>query len=189
MPNFVWENLERLTNERRNKNLTRKMLSQLTGVSQHALGNYENELYSKKKLQYPTILNYNKLAKFFGWQKVDIPPEEEKKAKIREEYKKNQATKTETEDTFKFPDEKPLPIKPKFKFLVGEKYSIADTKSKLIEGDEQILIYIGKTGRHHQFKNMRGGWGITFTDNQLIGKFITGGEFHDNRTPWNKRTL
>ena len=135
-------------------------------------------------MQYPTVLNYNKLAKFFDWKTVNIPFGVREKAKIaRETHKKDRATEV---DTFEFPDKKPLPISPKFRFLIGEQYSITDTKSKVAEENKEILTYVGKTGRHHQFKNVYGGWEISFTDSQLIGKVITGGKFHDNRTPWNE---
>ena len=186
MPQFVRKNLGNLANERKAKNLARKTLSQITGVSMHALEDYESKKYGKKTMQYTTAIAYNKLADFFDWEKVDIPPEVQEKAKIAHERKRQlpQIKATKTEDTFKFPDEKPLPINPKFKFSIGEKYQISDTKSKSEDNERQIMIYVGKAGRHHQFRNMSGGWKISFTDNQLIGKIITGGKFNDNRTPW-----
>ena len=54
-------------------------------------------------------------------------------------------------------------------------YSISDIKpqerAKALE-HECILRYLGKQGKHHVFKSVRGGWSRTYTDAQLIGKFI-----------------
>lgn len=55
------------------------------------------------------------------------------------------------------------------KFAIGKKYVVRD--SALTDKDEPF-IYLGKQGKHHIFRHVAGGWTRTFTDPQLIGKFI-----------------
>ena len=66
-----------------------------------------------------------------------------------------------------------------FTFTEGQCYSI---RNKGVGGahnvcawnveDLAVLRYVGKHGIHHCFKDIRGGWGRTYTDAQLIGKKI-----------------
>jgi hypothetical protein len=67
-----------------------------------------------------------------------------------------------------------LSLKPKYEFKVGKIYQI---QTKPCEGkrgyeSEWIFKYEGKSGKHHKFKEVRGRWSRTYTDNQLIGKEI-----------------
>lgn len=66
-------------------------------------------------------------------------------------------------------------------FIQGKKYLILDT-GNAVKPKEDFLnpttgkgctfIYLRKEGKHHIFKEERGGWTRTYTDNQLIGKHV-----------------
>ena len=62
VPRFVRENIERLRDECREKNLSLIGLSRLTGVAIKAISQYANG----KAI--PRAENYNKLAEFFEWR-------------------------------------------------------------------------------------------------------------------------
>ena len=47
-----------------------------------------------------------------------------------------------------------------------------DTFLNVSTGYGCVFIYLGKQGKHHVFKSVRGGWSRTYTDAQLIGKLI-----------------
>ncbi len=58
-------------------------------------------------------------------------------------------------------------------FTVGKKYFIHNTAYvKNDDRDISIFIYQGKQGKHHVFRHYKGNWSRTYTDPQLIGKFI-----------------
>lgn len=59
-------------------------------------------------------------------------------------------------------------------FTVGKCYSISDTpnSSSFYSMNQFILQYERKEGIHHVFRETRGKWITTFTDAQLVGKFI-----------------
>ena len=64
-------------------------------------------------------------------------------------------------------------------FIQGRRYRIQEGKTNPYEfefnplnGKGCTFIYLRKEGRHHMFREERGGWIRTYTDNQLIGKYI-----------------
>ena len=72
---------------------------------------------------------------------------------------------------------------PAFSFALQHLYSISDKKPGLSDclnilniGPDTVMNcvfkYVGKHGKHHCFVSIRGGWSRTYTDTQLIGKFI-----------------
>lgn len=59
------------------------------------------------------------------------------------------------------------------KFTQGKKYFIHDSSvTNSWEHESYIFIYQGKQGKHHIFRHAQGKWSRTYTDAQLIGKFI-----------------
>ena len=61
-----------------------------------------------------------------------------------------------------------------FSFSKGKRYRIFIKSSdnvKTVEAD-CIFIYLRKEGKHHIFREARGGWTRTYTDAQLLGKHI-----------------
>ena len=70
-------------------------------------------------------------------------------------------------------------------FTVGKCYSITDT-NVTYEGNvlqKSILRYERKEGIHHVFREIRGNWIVTYTDSQLVGKFIKEVEINTNGSP------
>ena len=64
-------------------------------------------------------------------------------------------------------------------FILGKRYCIQEGNPSPYEfefnplnGKGCIFIYLRKEGKHHVFREERGGWIRTYTDNQLIGKYI-----------------
>lgn len=65
-------------------------------------------------------------------------------------------------------------------FVKGACYSIFDTANgkdtyetmNPTTGKGCIFIYIRKDGKHHIFREQRGGWTRTYTDVQLMGKHV-----------------
>lgn len=59
-------------------------------------------------------------------------------------------------------------------FTVGKSYNISDTPASLEYAPLQqpILRYERKEGIHHVFMEVRGKWIVTYTDAQLIGKYV-----------------
>ena len=97
---------------------------------------------------------YKELRKVKGWFKRDQPLDYPKVEDDSEAVK--------------------IARRPEYKFQVGKIYQI---QTKPCEGkrgyeSEWIFKYEGKSGKHHKFKEVRGRWSRTYTDNQLIGKEI-----------------
>lgn len=145
-------NIQKLYKMRMKRGITQKRLSQLSGVNEHTLRDYENGR------SLPTINNYNKLAQTLGWNKIDEtcvpkvirtePPKVEKLLDLLEPVK--------------------IPTSPTFTFTEAHIYKIYAE----IRDEEYIFCYEGKQGIHHMFREIRGGWSRTFTDAQLIGKKV-----------------
>ena len=64
-------------------------------------------------------------------------------------------------------------------FILGKRYYIQEGNPSPYEfefnplnGKGCIFIYLRKEGKHHVFREERGGWTRTYTDVQLIGKKI-----------------
>ena len=70
-------------------------------------------------------------------------------------------------------------------FTEGQCYTISE--SRLAEdGDinqQPILRYERKEGIHHVFREIRGKWIVTYTNAQLIGKYIKEVDIQDNGSP------
>ena len=59
------------------------------------------------------------------------------------------------------------------KFIKGHNYFIHDSnETRYWDRFMYVFTYQGKQGKHHVFRHVSGNWIITFTDPQLIGKFI-----------------
>lgn len=131
--------------------LTVKELSQRTGISIKSLYDYMHGKHA------PPQKRYNALAEVFGWEKLKRP--ERAKTKVV----KHEAVEISYEDA------PPLPKPVEFTFEEGHKYRIHDMKQ---ENDICVFKYEGKQGKHHMFREVRGGWMRTYTDAQLLGKQI-----------------
>ena len=65
-------------------------------------------------------------------------------------------------------------------FSQGQSYFICDSGNAKGDSDDMkpetgkgcIFVYLRKEGRHHMFREKRGGWIRTYTDTQLMGKKI-----------------
>ena len=72
----------------------------------------------------------------------------------------------------------PLPKNPEFTFTEGHCYTICETTTKASHkrNDNFIFDYVfkykGKSGIHHCFTEIHGGWTRTYTDAQLADKKI-----------------
>ena len=83
-------------------------------------------------------------------------------------------------DTWCTPEPDPKPEPPSFSFEAGHMYSIRDHNAggKSVDGFNPqygtlcVFRYEGKAGIHHCFREERGGWTRTYTDQQLLGKKI-----------------
>lgn len=65
VPPFVIQNIDTLQDMRGEKGLSRHNIANITGILYQCILQYENG-YS-----YPNKENYNKLAKYFGWEEWD----------------------------------------------------------------------------------------------------------------------
>ena len=85
-------------------------------------------------------------------------------------------------DTWTTPSERFTPKVISFSFEMGRCYSIRDTPRTCgakydteinpKSGNYCIFKYIGQSGIHHKFIEIKGGWTRTYTNQQLIGKVI-----------------
>lgn len=99
--------------------------------------------YEKEQVKRPDFDTYNKIAKVFNWKKIKVLEKE----------------------IFYEKDEKPFLIPNReFTFEIGKRYQI-DGKNIYSE-----FLYVEKRGKHHVFRNVLGGWEMTLTDAQLVGK-------------------
>ena len=135
--------------------ITTKELSQRTGISLKSLYEY------RRGKHMPTVKGYNALAEVFGWEKLNAKKKPVKKAV------KYVARKIEIEEV------PPLPKPVKYEFSEGHTYKIYDRlNAKKQDNDISVFRYEGKQGIHHCFREVRGGWSRTYTDAQLVGKYI-----------------
>ena len=147
-------NILRLCKTRMKCGITKKRLSQLSGVNEHTLNDTESGRYL------PTIKTYNKLAQVFGWKNID-----------NTSVKKSSLIKTLSIDDLLDPPEPVKLLKPViFTFTISSIYRIYAYEAD--RDNEYVFCYEGKQGIHHMFREIRGGWSRTFTDAQLIGKKI-----------------
>ena len=60
------------------------------------------------------------------------------------------------------------------KFIVGKCYAITDSKnpSEGVILQQPVLRYERKDGIHHVFRAVRGKWITTYTDAQLVGRYV-----------------
>ena len=65
VPQYVLENLDAMKAEREARGLSRKEVSEQTGIGAGTLRSYENNRMSADRP------NYNRLAEFFGWRLWD----------------------------------------------------------------------------------------------------------------------
>ena len=156
------ENITRLEAYRIKRGLTRRELSQRSGVRMDSLKAYE----SGKQL--PTVKNYNKLCEVLGLSQLQEITPCMKKHDQRKSY--SATPSEEREESFK------LPGIVCFKFEEGQKYTITSTSSgtKGVKDavKDCVFIYECKEGIHHMFREESGGWTRTYTDAQLVGKKI-----------------
>lgn len=68
---------------------------------------------------------------------------------------------------------------PDFSFNKGSRYRICDSELGFagdtfnpLTGNGCVFIYLRKDGKHHIFREQRGGWTRTYTNVQLMGKKI-----------------
>lgn len=155
--NQAVKNIHGLTISRKKRGITRKELSQKSGISLNRIYEYEHG----KSL--PTIGTYNKLCKVFKWQELTVSPQKESSKtdnlKILDDLLELEAVK--------------LPKPVSFHFAEGHDYIVLATKGGESEPIKDCIFrYKGKQGIHHMFSEVHGGWTRTYTDAQLIGKII-----------------
>lgn len=141
---------ELLLRKREAAGLTRKELSKYSNVSIDAIRDYE---YGRRR---PMADKWERLQKGLERIRAHLP------------------------DTWREPEPASPPSSPKFIFEVGHRYSIRDHNAggKYVDGFNPqygtlcVFRYEGKAGIHHCFREERGGWTRTYTDQQLVGKQI-----------------
>lgn len=146
------EKISNLRKSREKRGLSQKDVSKLSGVVKSQIHNYEMGRV------YPTKKNYNKLARVFDWDTVNI-----KRPRQTHEIV-NLATFQEVS----------LPRPVKFKFEEGRSYQITERQADPRKPDSRPFVfkYEGKQGIHHVFREVSGDWYRTYTDAQLLGKRI-----------------
>lgn len=157
------------------KGISQDQLAKKIGVTRNIITNYE------KWKTLPKIKNYNKLADFFGWKKIKLAQSIRKTEIFSENASKQHQEDTEAE-LKRIIEQRQKALT--FTFEVGKCYSIWSTKNgfKNSKGnnpltgttwdEDCIFRYEGKQGIHHCFREIRGDWTRTYTDCQLIGKYI-----------------
>lgn len=154
-------NINGLFQYRMERGLTLKELSQLISMSTRTL--YEIEITHSM----PTIKTYNKLAQYFGWEKITrktpSKPQRPPQSLQEEDVFSMNTVKTSESMTYKFEE--------------GHSYRIIareanKSQNQVLTEEEYVFRYEGKQGIHHVFREVRGKWTRTYTDPQLIGKYI-----------------
>ena len=149
-------NHDNLRDLRRTLGLSQHDLAMKIGVSEGAVNYFENNRYTKncnsrarmKINAFIDNFNNNHDASVAPHPILDVPAHSEKKTT--------------------------------FSFSKGKRYSIFDSSNGKGEADYIkpetgkgcIFVYLRKEGKHHIFREERGGWIRTYTDIQLIGKNI-----------------
>ena len=137
-----------------------KALRQVLGLSQQELG-------KRVGVDRSTI---------HSWEKGLTEPKGKNDSKIQEvfddTYNFYTHRKNAEEASYDFVAESLKAIQKNFK--VGQCYTITENripaKSSILQ--QSILRYERKEGIHHVFMEVRGKWIVTYTDAQLIGKYI-----------------
>ena len=169
---FIPEAMERmngLISCRMKLGLSLKELSQRSGVSIRGLRKYE------QRVRYPTIRNYNVLARIFEWESIKErvrPKYASASSELRQKRKKYEVVE------IGYSDAEGLPKPVSYTFQEGHVYQLgADKRESSSTGykpdnDGYKFYYEGKQGIHHVFREVIGGWITTRTDAQLIGEKI-----------------
>lgn len=145
-------------------------VAQFIGISPKSIGRFEKNPDNVKNAEIKDTLtaltqeptNSND----YPW--IDELREEKKrKAKEREEQKAREREELRKKMFHSFTAGKEYLI-----FDSGNAKDIASNDMKPETGKGCIFIYVRKEGRHHMFREKRGGWIRTYTDTQLMGKKI-----------------
>lgn len=145
------KNINGLCSSRMERGITAKELAQLSNVAANCICTYE------RGQRLPSVKNYNKLARFFGWRKIS--------GSQPRTYKKLE----------ELPPAKPVTLSHPREFSFDERhiYQIYTTDKQEKEPVKDCVFrYEGKQGIHHVFREIRGNWTRTYTDAQLIGKKV-----------------
>ncbi|MBQ3455953.1 MAG: helix-turn-helix transcriptional regulator [Synergistaceae bacterium] len=192
LPPEALKNLEGLRELRRIFGLSQEKLAERVGVTESRINAYESGR------NVPTLENYSKLAEYFGWNESDDPPPPRKtfsplkpsSAKPKPKPKPAQPKPV----TVISPSKKKAvkvsflsggdPCRPRLNvsFTEGMCYEIHDgvNFSALMSlaikqsrnSNGYIFRYEGMSGIHHVFREIRGKWIQTYTNAQLIGKYV-----------------
>lgn len=158
------------------------------GISTYVISNCESGKYT------PSPEAYRKLAEYFGWDKPNPPPQPRppvpvNPAPVNPKPKPKpepithviKAEKRSVKVSFT-PDSNPCRPRINVKFVEGNCYEIhdnenvADPMSLAIKQSRNSMGYIfryeGMSAIHHVFREIRGKWIQTYTDAQLIGKYV-----------------
>ena len=150
--------------------ITQNEVALSIGVSPASVGRFErnsdtlkDEDVHDKILAFMLAYPENRIDEFFD--------EKMRKAKERQERKAKELAE--------------LRAKMKHSFTEGQSYFIFDSGNAKTDSDDFesndmkpetgkgcIFVYLRKEGRHHIFREKRGGWIRTYTDTQLMGKKI-----------------
>lgn len=161
---IVQKNLSKILELRVKRNMSRYELGRLIGVSYNTVCNYECGAH------YPTRSTYNRLALLFGWDVIDG----------KKQYKPVQENKFRNGvDLYEQTKEDSKGLH--YRFEIGKCYTVSNLKykdkndscSKTTWDANCVFRYEGKQGIHHCFREINGGWTRTYTDYQLIGKYVT----------------
>ena len=148
-------NIDNLQNLRLERKLTLQQLSMNTGVPYRSLSAYECGQ------NYPSVANYNKLARFFGWNVLDKELEERFRDSPIGKWKTRKEIYDE-ETKLHLAREAERRRKLTFKFDVSRVYEI----------DKEKFKYVCEKGIHHQFRALKAKWTMTLAYYQLIGRKI-----------------
>ena len=159
---------------RENLGLSQDLVAQNLGISKASIGIFERNQADIKddriKKKISDFVQENSNGLYCSWI-LDLLNEKRQKAKEREERKAKELAE--------------LRAKMKHSFIAGQSYFIFDSGNAKTDSDDFasndmkpetgkgcIFVYVRKEGRHHMFKEKRGGWIRTYTDTQLMGKKI-----------------
>ena len=154
---------EILRTEREQKGLSVEELGKLSGFKPETIQDYE------AGWRIPSSTTWDKIRKVLNMN-------QEEQAVL------NKRRKEPNIDTWITPNEKFTPKIITFSFDIGRCYSIRDTvrtsgakydlEINPKSGNFCIFKYVGQSGIHHKFIEIKGVWTRTYTNQQLIGKNI-----------------
>ena len=157
------EEIRRLSELRKIAGLSQYQLAKRAGLSVRTIKGYE---YSAKT---PSVKSYNALAEILGFEKLPEPKKiKPKKSTPQAKSSKTQKRYDKVQDTRDDSELLAIALPEKTIFETGHLYAIYESP----KDRDFVFRYTGKTGIHHCFVEIHGGWSMTLADYQLIGKTV-----------------